>query len=86
MVSGPSASTTPKGIFRRNDQDSYSVNNLTAKNDDAGSVTIQFGGCDGRSANCLPIMPGWNYVAHLYRPRQEILEVTWKFSEAEPVN
>jgi hypothetical protein len=24
------------------------------------SVTIQFGGCDGKIPNCLPVMNGWN--------------------------
>jgi hypothetical protein len=32
----------------------------------------QFGGCDDRIPNCLPTMPGWNYVVRLYRPRAEI--------------
>ena len=43
------------------------------------SVTGQFGGCDGKAANCLPIFPGWNYMVRLYRPRKEILDGTWKF-------
>ena len=51
-----------------------------------GSVAVQFGGCDGKIANCLPIMPGWNYMVRLYRPRAEILDGTWKFPEAQPVN
>jgi hypothetical protein len=50
-----------------------------------GSVTIQFGGCDGRTPNCLPITPGWNYMVRLYRPRKDILDGTWKFPEAQPV-
>ena len=45
-------------------------------------VTVQFGGCDGKAANCLPIFPGWNYTVRLYRPRKEILDGTWKFPEA----
>jgi hypothetical protein len=47
------------------------------------SITVQFGGCDGKIPNCLPIMPGWNYTVRLYRPRPEILNGTWKFPEAE---
>ena len=31
-------------------------------------------------------MKGWNYTVRLYRPRQEILNVTWKFPEAQPAN
>jgi hypothetical protein len=34
------------GYLHKNDQDSYSFNNVTAKKDADGSVTIQFGGCD----------------------------------------
>ena len=74
-----------KGYFEKNDRGAYSINNLTAKKDADGSVTIQFGGCDAGSVNCLPIMPGWNYIARLYRPRKEILDGTWKFPEAAPV-
>jgi hypothetical protein len=31
-------------------------------------------------------MPGWNYIVRLYRPRAQILDGTWKFPEARPVN
>jgi len=75
-----------KGYFEKNDQNAYSVNNLTAKKDADGSVTVQFGGCDGKAANCLPIMPGWNYIVRLYRPRAEVLNGTWKFPEAQAVS
>lgn len=73
-----------KGFFQKNRFDAYSLNNLTAKAAADGSVTIQFGGCDGKVPNCLPIMPGWNYTARLYRPRKEVLEGTWTFPQAEP--
>ena len=46
----------------------------------------QFGGCDGKIPNCLPIVKGWNYMVRLYRPRPEILKGTWKFPEAQAVN
>jgi hypothetical protein len=39
----------------------YTINNLTAKKSGDGSVAVQFGGCDGKIPNCLPVMPGWNY-------------------------
>jgi hypothetical protein len=48
-------------------------------------VVIQFGGCDGKTPNCLPIMNGWNHTARLYRSRAEILNRTWIFPEAQPV-
>ena len=73
-----------KGYYQKNDLDAYSLNNITAKKSADGSTTIQFGGCDGKTTNCLPIMFGWNYTVRLYRPRKEILDGTWKFPEAQP--
>jgi hypothetical protein len=75
-----------KGYLERNLYDTYSLNSITAKKDANGSISIQLGGCDGKIANCLPTMPGWNYMVRLYRPRAEILDGTWKFPKAEPVN
>jgi hypothetical protein len=75
-----------EGYFEKNEYDSYSVNNVTRKTGDDGAVAIQFGGCDGQIPNCLPIMKGWNYTVRLYRPRAEILDGSWKFPEAQPVN
>jgi hypothetical protein len=75
-----------QGYFQKNDFNAYSLNNMTANTNADGSVTVQFGGCDGKIANCLPIMPGWNYTVRLYRPRAEILDGTWKFPEAKPVS
>jgi hypothetical protein len=74
-----------RGLILKNSLDSYSLSNITAKKAADGSVTIQFGGCDGKIDNCLPIMPGWNYMVRLYRPRAEILNGNWKFPEAQPV-
>jgi hypothetical protein len=73
-----------EGRFQKNEYDAYSVNNLTAKKSADGSVAVQFGGCDGKIPNCLPTVPGWNYMVRLYRPRVEILNGTWKFPEAQP--
>jgi hypothetical protein len=73
-----------KGFFEKNELNSYSLNNLTAKPNQDGSFTIQFGGCGKNTDNCLPIMPGWNYTVRLYRLRREILDGTWKFPEAQP--
>jgi hypothetical protein len=75
-----------KGYLEPNQYNAYSLNNITAKKSEDGSLTIQFGGCDGRIPNCLPIMKGWNYMVRLYRPRAEILNGNWKFPEAQPVN
>ena len=74
-----------KGFFEKNDLNAYSLNSLAAKPNEDSSITIQFGGCTKEAANCLPIMPGWNYTARLYRPRAEILEGSWKFPEAQPI-
>jgi hypothetical protein len=60
-----------------------SVNNVTAKPDADGATTIHFGG-DPDSSNHLRIMPGWNYLVRLYRPREKILDGTWTFPEALP--
>ena len=73
-----------KGFFEKNSGNAYSVNNITAKKDADGGVSIQFGGCDGKVPNCLPITEGWNYAVRMYRPRAEILNGKWKFPEAQP--
>ena len=70
-------------LFPKNDQDSYSINSVTAKKDANGSMTIQFGAGDGGGHNCIPVTPGWNYWVRLYRPRKEILDGTWKFPGAQ---
>lgn len=75
-----------EGYFEKNDRNAYSINNLTAKKEADGSVIIQFGGCDDKTTNCLPITKGWNYTVRLYRPRKEILEDKWKFPEPQPVS
>jgi hypothetical protein len=74
-----------EGYFEKNDRNAYTLNNLTARTNPDGSVTVQFGGCDGNAVNCLPITPGWNYWVRLYRPRPEILNGSWTFPEAQPV-
>jgi hypothetical protein len=72
-----------EGYFQKNSQNAYSFNNLTAKKNSDGSITIHFGG-DPNQPNYLPILPGWNYTVRLYRPREELLDGSWKFPDAEP--
>ena len=72
------------GYFEPNDRNANSVNSITAKPNDDGSVTVSFGGCSNDRPNCLPIMEGWNYAVRMYRPRPEILDGSWKFPSAEP--
>jgi hypothetical protein len=75
-----------EGHLKKNDLNAYSLNSITAKRNADGSVPIQFGGCDGTIPNCLPVMPGWNYMVRLYRPRPEALSGKWKFPEAQPTS
>jgi hypothetical protein len=74
------------GFLQKNAYDAYSVNNITAKKEPDGSVNIQFGGCDGKIPNCLPIMKSWNYTVRMYRPRAEILDGKWTFPAAVAAN
>jgi hypothetical protein len=73
-----------KGLMPINDYNAYSFNNVTAKKNEDGSITIHFGG-DPMADNFLPIVPGWNYIVRLYRPREEILSGSWTFPEPEAV-
>lgn len=75
-----------QGYFQRNDLGAYTLNNITAKKNEDGSISVQFGGCDDGIPNCLPITAGWNYMVRLYRPRGEILDGTWRFPEAKAAN
>jgi hypothetical protein len=74
-----------EGFFVKNVFDSYTLNDITAKKDTDGSVTVRFGGCDGKVPNCLPIVKGWNYMVRLYRPHAEIVNGKWAFPKAQPV-
>jgi hypothetical protein len=73
------------GYFTPNPENAYTFNNITAQRDADGTITIQFGGCDGAAPNCLPVTPGWNYLVRLYRPRDDVLSGEWTFPEAEAV-
>ena len=75
-----------EGYFVKNAFDAYTLNNITAKKSADGSVAVQFGDCDGKIVNCLPIMRGWNYMVRLYRPRAEVLNGTWRFPQTQPEN
>jgi hypothetical protein len=76
---------TAEGFFKPNELNAYSINSVTGKKGAEGAITIQFGGCSKNTPNCLPVTPGWNYMVRLYRPRQDILNGTWSFPVAEPV-
>jgi len=72
------------GYFEPNPRDAYTINNITAEREQDGTVTVQFGGCEGEAPNCLPTPPDWNYMVRLYRPGAAILDGSWQFPHAEP--
>ncbi|KRB51965.1 carboxylesterase [Rhizobium sp. Root708] len=74
-----------EGYFEANELNAYTLNNITAKKEPDSSVKVQFGACDGKVENCIPIANGWNYTVRLYRPRQELLDGRWTFPEPIPV-
>jgi len=73
-----------KGYLPVNKYNAYSFNNVTAKKDKDGSITIHFGG-DPEADNFLPIIPGWNYIVRMYQPGQEILNGSWIFPSPKAV-
>ncbi|CAG9167907.1 hypothetical protein LMG23992_00952 [Cupriavidus laharis] len=75
-----------RGYFEPNSLHAYSLNNLTAKRNADGTVTVQFGDCNGQIPNCLPTMAGWNYLVRLYRARPDVLSGAWSFPQAQAVN
>lgn len=71
-----------KGFFVANPQNAYTLNSVTAGRSEDGSILVRFGGCENAAANCLPIMPGWNYMVRLYQPRPALTEGRWQFPQA----
>ncbi len=74
-----------EGFFAPNKENAYSLNNITAKANEDGSVTIHFGG-DSKQPNYLPISEGWNYTVRLYLPGWQIIEGNWSPPAPKPVN
>jgi hypothetical protein len=72
-----------KGFMEPNALNAYSVNNVTAKPNADGSVTVHFGG-DPAGVNYLPITEGWSYVVRMYQPRKQVIDGSWKFPDAAP--
>jgi hypothetical protein len=72
-----------KGWMPVNKYNAYSFNNVTAKKNEDGSITVHFGG-DPKQPNFLPIVPGWNYIVRMYRPKKEVLDGSWAFPDPEP--
>ena len=72
------------GFFEKNDQERYSLNNVTAERDPDGAVTVTFGSGEDPSPNFLPITEGWNFVVRLYKPRPAATDGTWSFPSIVP--
>jgi len=72
------------GFIPENDLGIYSYNNVSAKPNADGSITIHFGG-DKDQINYLPITEGWNYAIRMYEPEEEILNGSWTFPNIVPV-
>jgi hypothetical protein len=73
-----------EGYFEPNDQNSNSVNSITAARDHDGSITVSLGGCGDDRPNCLPLTDGWNYIVRMYQPHAEVLDGTWTFPSLTP--
>ena len=74
------------GFFEENTFNAYNINSITGARNDDDSMTVHLGDCDDGRVNCLPIMEGWNYTVRLYRPGVEVLDGSWSFPSAQPVN
>jgi hypothetical protein len=75
-----------KGFFEPNSRNAYSENSVTGERNKDGSMTVHLGGCEDDRVNCLPVMEGWNYIVRMYRPNPEVLDGSWTFPKAQPVN
>ncbi|MFT3815176.1 MAG: DUF1254 domain-containing protein [Acidovorax sp.] len=75
-----------QGYYEKNAANAYVANSVSSAKAADGSVTVQFGDCDDKVPNCLPIVPGWNYLMRLYLPHAEILNGKWQPPEAQAVD
>ncbi len=73
-----------KGFLEKNDLGIYSYNNVTAKPNDDGSFTINFGG-DPAEKNYIPTTKGWSIIVRMYQPRKELIDGSWKFPSLQEV-
>ncbi|PCR90415.1 DUF1214 domain-containing protein [Natrinema ejinorense] len=71
-------------LLEENEYDAYSINDVTAERANDGSVTVHLGG-DPDQPNYLYTPEGWRYIVRLYRPREEVLDESYQFPEAHPV-
>jgi hypothetical protein len=54
------------GYYQKNDLNAYTINSITGKKGANGSTMVQFGGCDGKVPNCIPIVKGWNSFSRYF--------------------
>jgi hypothetical protein len=78
--------TGARGVDRAGFVERVPCANITGKKNADGSIAVQFGDCDGKIPDCLPIMKGWNCTMRLCRPRTEIVNGNWKFPEPQPAS
>ncbi|WP_206198109.1 DUF1254 domain-containing protein [Shimia sediminis] len=74
------------GFFEKNAKGVYNINSVSGARNDDGSMTVHLGGCGDGRVNCVPLPEGWNYAVRLYRPHPEVIDGSWTFPAAEPVN
>jgi hypothetical protein len=74
-----------QGYFEPNPLGVNSINSITASPDPDGTVTIHFGVEPHGKPNYLYIMPGWNFLIRMYRPRPEVLDGHWSAPAIEPL-
>jgi len=68
------------GFFGKNEQNAYTVNNVTGKKNKQGSTTIFLGACEDEKYNCLPLPgEGSYYEWRMYAPKKIILDGEWHF-------
>lgn len=69
-----------EGFFAKNEQNAYTVNNVTGKKNEDGSTTIFLGACEDEEYNCLPFSGEENYyIWRLYAPKQIAIDGKWDF-------
>ncbi len=74
------------GFFEENEYNSYSLNDVSATKDGDGNYTIYFAKEPSDDYdNYLYTPSNWNYLVRMYLPRQEVLDGTWHFPEAQPI-
>ena len=73
------------GFFEKNKFNANSTNNLIAKPNKDGSITVNFGTDPKGKETFIYVMDGWNYTVRLYLPRKEILDGKWSFPEPQAV-